>query len=192
MILSVNCNVFKVLHSYKQDAVRNMDHTNWQFRIGRKTSAQCQVCTLYFHPMCTDMGGKLKRFFLPTLNLPGLACRKEWVNVHDFLDALEPSTADILPGCNEVIPTGDFNTDLLSVDNNKTIFFFTFIELFSLSQIINIPTRVTSKLPAKRPLEDEPSIKVEMEELKVATPQKTYAGPQQRRQVMFSEEQPGT
>ncbi|KAF2903048.1 hypothetical protein ILUMI_03145 [Ignelater luminosus] len=56
---------------------------------------------------------------------------------------------------------------------------------------LSLATLNFPELPAKRPLEDEPFIKVEMEELKVATPQKT-CGPHKRRQVMFSEEQPDT
>ncbi|KAF2882439.1 hypothetical protein ILUMI_23721 [Ignelater luminosus] len=73
----------------------------------------------------------------------GVAYRPEWVNVHDFLDALEHSIADILPGCDKVILTEDFNIDQFRLDNNKTISLLNFTELFSLSQIINIQTRVT-------------------------------------------------
>lgn len=73
----------------------------------------------------------------------GVAYRPEWVNLNDFLNALEQSITYAIPLCDNLICTGDFNIDLLKINSSKSIHFLNMINTFGLYQLINSPTRIT-------------------------------------------------
>lgn len=59
-----------------------------------------------------------------------------------FLDLFEQSVAFLLPTCDELFCLGDFNIDMLNINSayNK---FQSMLESYSLSQVVDLPTRIT-------------------------------------------------
>lgn len=60
-----------------------------------------------------------------------------------FLESLHNSISIVFPTCDELICTGDFNIDLLDGDSTPAGKFFELCDTFGLTQVVNVPTRVT-------------------------------------------------
>lgn len=65
-------------------------------------------------------------------------------NTNGFLDDFEDSLIDIRLVVDQIVCMGDFNLDLLGLENNEVKKFNLILESLSLSQIIDVPTRVTA------------------------------------------------
>lgn len=72
----------------------------------------------------------------------GTAYRPPWLDVNIFLDALMDSVTSFSRYDN-IIVMGDFNIDMLNVNDPKTKFFKEFLSCTGLSQIIDKPTHFT-------------------------------------------------
>ena len=60
-----------------------------------------------------------------------------------FLDSLETQFSELLPACDELFCLGDFNIDVLRVDDVHCIRLLDMLETFHLRQLVDFPTRVT-------------------------------------------------
>lgn len=73
----------------------------------------------------------------------GTAYRPPWLNVELFLDALSDSV-NFFSGCDSIIVLGDFNINLLDINDNKTKLFNITLQCLNLSQIVTSPTHFTA------------------------------------------------
>ncbi|XP_045477922.1 uncharacterized protein LOC123683069 [Harmonia axyridis] len=62
-----------------------------------------------------------------------------------FLDAFETELSQVIPLVNGIICFGDFNIDLLDINNSDSIFVINFFEGLGLKQLVDEPTRITNK-----------------------------------------------
>ncbi|XP_031331265.1 uncharacterized protein LOC116181009 isoform X1 [Photinus pyralis] len=73
----------------------------------------------------------------------GILYRRQEFGCDVFLSELENSVVSVLPITDEIVCLGDFNINMLNLNNRDTLKYTTMIDFFSLKQIIQEPTRVT-------------------------------------------------
>lgn len=73
----------------------------------------------------------------------GVAYRPPNLNYKVFIDELENSFIQCLEISDSIYCCGDFNLDLLRVDDPSVLYFSSFVESIGCTQLINSPTRVT-------------------------------------------------
>lgn len=73
----------------------------------------------------------------------GVAYRPPNISYVDFFGEFENTLANLVPCFENILCMGDFNVDLLKVDNSDTRFVLRFLEGLGLYQLVDQPTRVT-------------------------------------------------
>lgn len=69
--------------------------------------------------------------------------RPPGTNLERFLNHFEDGVANYIPLCTELVCGGDFNINLLSLEDRKTVRFLEAIDSLGMKQIVNEPTRLT-------------------------------------------------
>lgn len=86
-----------------------------------------------------------------TVNLCGKLCafcviyRAPNINLHELIATLDVTLSDIIPTVDAVVITGDLNVDFLSVNSSSFSYISNILESYSLSQVVDQPTRVTGQ-----------------------------------------------
>lgn len=73
----------------------------------------------------------------------GVVYKPPTFNTELFLNELEDTLILITPSMKNILITGDFNINLLNIENAGVENFYSVLETFNLKQIIEVPTRVT-------------------------------------------------
>ena len=73
----------------------------------------------------------------------GVAYNPHMRTAYSFVDHLETQLSELLPACDELFCLGDFNIDVLRVDDSHCTRLLGMLEAFHLRQLVDAPTRVT-------------------------------------------------
>nr|CAH7723182.1 unnamed protein product [Callosobruchus chinensis] len=67
-----------------------------------------------------------------------------FINMHNFFNEFEETIGTLLMDCDQLILTGDFNINMLQLDSAHVKQFTDILISYSLTQLVNFPTRITS------------------------------------------------